>query len=1130
MPNVILKVRRMESDWQEQITAAIIIYRQGNQLQYEVRCKNPFIKANIEDIIDGPFYSVLPGPLTKQGYYANHATMFVPGTKPFFLMLPERLSWYGYIVDFVSKKEISKSLDSITDEYFDPFEDDFPVVVTKSVAGSDSYYYINEDGDTIIKYVPQGYIAISQDGKILTGGKRLNANITKPDAKWRIVPNQRFEALYRQTEGGKKEQLRARLQEALVNVLKQKEDYHPGLHLQAYEGEEPFQLTEKNPYWKRFLSVYEQATPLEKVAQEWIKTASTKTNENAVGSDVLPEHVIAYSPSRGITVPGNMFSQYMTAATDWLLFDGKGFRNLTKEQIALQRVELLRKGKKIHPGLLPGAFNGKVDVSEAMPIDTSQAVPHDVADVYKARITAMYKPKEKKGPNLPSNVQTQYEEEVAVSTRTVVTTPQEKEKIASVVQFDRDLKAQYFTTTPTGIITIKPELVEAQKENQLTGIQHIAAGPENFNGTLRPYQEYQVRKLTYPGNYRVFGGPAEADGMFINMEQGLGKTPTVLASDAILRNRGLLKGTHLVVCPRAIVHKWKKEISEFRGASVIVIEGTPEQREKQWGEVFRLVAEGTPPKFVVMGVGKIRQVEAEIDPLDTGDDNLITKELSADLQAIKHLTLGNYAVNGKVVKDGVIGVLTIDESALFANPASQRHQTLKKLVDLVTSDKSKGIIWTLNGDISSNGPLDTISELSWVNAYVRGNYQSLVDTFTEVGGKNRRVWKSAKSFLQRFGYLVSTMTAEAATGEDRLRQVDIEVGMGEDFAEIYKSALVKLHKVYALAKEDKESPVANYKLGLTMLLIQAAFNVSKPQRLIEYGLHTKKLLEDASKTLPDDEKEEFFSQIRRYMRATCENHPELGTMPIADMVTTAERDRIWNETVDPSFRQRLENVISTEWFNPLVEGIKTQIKAHLKHTAQPHRPYRLGLAGLSKMAVTTIYHALRQDFDPAVLRVQMIHGGLGPQEINTIVEEHNRMPGKDENGNPKYLPPVITMVTGAANYGMNLASDVAWRFVTWSAGKAKQFNKRFHRNPYEHCIVGRIVPSGIPRYMKDLEDSKIELSERLQEASLSNVEELDEEAVRKIFEPILEKSFLQHLAAYPPEVVKPDFYKSKPKP
>jgi SNF2 family DNA or RNA helicase len=90
--------------------------------------------------------------------------------------------------------------------------------------------------------------------------------------------------------------------------------------------------------------------------------------------------------------------------------------------------------------------------------------------------------------------------------------------------------------------------------------------PEGFKGTLRPYQARGVSWLSFLEQWGL--GACLADDM------GLGKTIQFIAFLLHLRQRDLLDGPTLLVCPTSVLGNWEREIRKFAtGLKVLMHHG-----------------------------------------------------------------------------------------------------------------------------------------------------------------------------------------------------------------------------------------------------------------------------------------------------------------------------------------------------------------------------------------------------------------------------------------------------------------------------------------------------------------------------------------------------------------------------
>lgn len=94
-----------------------------------------------------------------------------------------------------------------------------------------------------------------------------------------------------------------------------------------------------------------------------------------------------------------------------------------------------------------------------------------------------------------------------------------------------------------------------------------------FIGTLKPYQTEAVEKMVEVGK------------VLVAYEMGLGKTPMTIAAIEQLRDTQTITKQTLVLCLASLKYQWEKEIKKFSDSSVIVIDGTPKQRNVQYAEI-----------------------------------------------------------------------------------------------------------------------------------------------------------------------------------------------------------------------------------------------------------------------------------------------------------------------------------------------------------------------------------------------------------------------------------------------------------------------------------------------------------------------------------------------------------------
>ncbi|MEI6060069.1 MAG: DEAD/DEAH box helicase [Bacteroidota bacterium] len=124
---------------------------------------------------------------------------------------------------------------------------------------------------------------------------------------------------------------------------------------------------------------------------------------------------------------------------------------------------------------------------------------------------------------------------------------------------------------------------------------HIRIRPEVQEKIEAAFEEDVLENLrtTYKPEYSAMKGelfPYQKDGIdfalfrkatIIADEMGLGKTLQAIGT-AILKKDIFGFTKTLVVCPASLKEQWKKEIEKFSNEKALVIEGLPEEREKQY--------------------------------------------------------------------------------------------------------------------------------------------------------------------------------------------------------------------------------------------------------------------------------------------------------------------------------------------------------------------------------------------------------------------------------------------------------------------------------------------------------------------------------------------------------------------
>ena len=98
----------------------------------------------------------------------------------------------------------------------------------------------------------------------------------------------------------------------------------------------------------------------------------------------------------------------------------------------------------------------------------------------------------------------------------------------------------------------------------------------SFVGTLLPYQPEAVEKMCERGK------------MLVAYDLGLGKTVLTIAAIEQLMDERKITEPGLVICLSSLKYQWAASIKKFtNGSSSVVIDGTPEQRKKQYDRAMK---------------------------------------------------------------------------------------------------------------------------------------------------------------------------------------------------------------------------------------------------------------------------------------------------------------------------------------------------------------------------------------------------------------------------------------------------------------------------------------------------------------------------------------------------------------
>lgn len=186
-----------------------------------------------------------------------------------------------------------------------------------------------------------------------------------------------------------------------------------------------------------------------------------------------------------------------------------------------------------------------------------------------------------------------------------------------------------------------------------------------FVGELRPYQK------------EAFDRMVEEETMIVAYDMGLGKTPTTIAVlEKLLEDEEVRAG--IIVAPASLKYQWMREIHKFtEGALVLVIDGTPAQRQKQYAIAHKY-------EYVIINYEQVI------------NDWKYIKELEQDF-------------------------VVLDEATKISNPKTKRTKGVKKMKPTFR--------YALTGQPLENRAEEVWSIGEWVDETVLGRYDIYDKTF-----------------------------------------------------------------------------------------------------------------------------------------------------------------------------------------------------------------------------------------------------------------------------------------------------------------------------------------------------------------------------------------------------------------
>jgi hypothetical protein len=989
---------KLLNDSLDKSTADIVPRQNEYGVFHTVYSENPKMKTHLEKLLFSVAYVGAPGK-NQPNFFADSAMELQPNSIYFTQALPEILSWRGY--DVTVMNEVHKSIE---------FED---FIIDSYKSSSNQAITYNTQGERIVKYVPEGYVAVHSDGRVVAGGKYLNANIDKEGASWNLMKNPH--------EGQTPQQRQDTKQYMDVGL----QDYHPGVEEGAYadreEGQEPYRLDrEYSPSGQR-LDEYFQVQEVQ-AAQEV---------SSRFPAYLEPGNVV-YSPQTGQAFDSRFWPPEGVDYEnhEWYVFTGSSLSDAEKEfYIPITGLT---------PDLITGISGGIVQSERNLDVSSGFRLGYQNPE---DKITSLDTQEGAEGVRI-----NQPEASLPYSMRDML---EPEWKKAYKIAKDKLKEIEALTRE-----RVDPSLAKLK-------IEELRGSEATFIPNLYDYQKAVVGALTTTEQYEAFGGPKGWHGYFLNVKMGLGKTAIVTAATAVMRNKGLVANgtqTTIVTAPNKNVYVWQAEVGKFLGEHAVVIDGSKKERVEQWEAIVKSASEGNLPTFVVVGSSKFRYNRGDSD-----DDSEDVWELDTDAKYMKLLSLGGSSGATKVAGNHV-GIMVVDESGQYVNPESARHAALQNILDSVY--QGKGIVWSLNGNISGNSATDTLSEISFINKYVRDNYLALVQEYTKINSNStrenksmgRRIWKDfdrIRDFFYTFGPQIYSLDGKTVAGENYgLTFAEDQISpLGREWGKVYLEAERKL----ASAMEEN---AGNRAMGLLSILINAGYGAVSAPRMLEYDIGTREITQGVEKYLQGDELKTFYEQYANFVKATTETFGGIGRLPKRGM-PLVQRDEAYRTMISEKNREIL-NMVTDAWECPYTTMLMENIKNDFQQNTPADRPLKIGIAGFSKISINKIARKLREAYPQNNYLIQVVDGDTAADEVGRIQANHQNEDSRN----------VIALVTGAGAYGLSLPTDVTYRSTMWNSAKGSQSEARFHRKAEQKNFRTVTYPSGITQYMRELENMK----------------------------------------------------------
>jgi len=830
--------------------AEIVPYQQREYVAFYVSSDNPKMKTHLESLLDKEAYILSPGR-NEARFFSDGVVHLYPNTVYYMEALPEILAWHGYFVR--KNKATHKSFSFMDTEW-----------ITLKASMNEEIYQ-NKKGERIVKYVPDGYVAVHSDGRVLAGGKYLHANIDKEGAEWTLVQNPYSDASSEE---------RKLAQDYMDMGL---QDYHPGVHEETY-SDDGFTLDKEYKSTGTPLNEYYDDVPVQPASKQ-----------------KLEEGKILYSPTSGYAIRSEYWPPNLDNydEMEWYSFNDNGLSDEEKQMYASLVGE--------HPLFITGLDEGLVEDDSNLPVDDGILFIAPGTQDNSIELT------------------TPAREEFNLD---ALNTSSRKAKIAEAKKNLDDIKDMTRERDEeTGELRISDRVNDMK-------IKDLQGEAVRFRMEPYGYQKAGILALTETSQYEAYGGPEGWHGHYLNWTYGLGKTAVVAGANAVMRNRGHFEdGVHttLVTAPNKNIFVWQSEIGKFLGEHAVVIDGARQDRIDQWEELLDQAREGTLPSFIIVGSSKFRYVKNEDAAMD--EDEIW--ELDTDAQYMKLLANGGKSDDKNVPGKHVRAFVVDESGQYVnpdAGRHSALHEMVDAVYQnegitwTLNGDISGNSATDTISEISFVNAAVRDNYLELANYYTKTNR----DTERESKQMNRRIWQNSerlREFMRTYGEHIYPLDGRAVAGENFgfKRTEDLSAPLGKEWGKIYEEAASKMRR-------GMEQNQMKRTLGLMSLMVSASYGAIAPQRMLEYDLQLDSLLEGASERLSPKEFQKLRGEIEQYQQRVTDTtySSSIGRLPSSDY-NANQRNEIYKNIVSEENRAVLENV-AMGWEAPVLTQIENQLK------------------------------------------------------------------------------------------------------------------------------------------------------------------------------------------------------------